>query len=521
MKRIILFVTALLVVSFSYAQGEMDALRMSGEDLTGTARAMGMGGAFGALGGDITGIAINPAGIGVYRSSEFVATMNFENVSSRTDMGATCKENKFKFNFDNIGYVGYFPTGDNTFTSFNFGVSYNRIKNFDRTYKMKGVGVNTSLADYIAIKSSEDGGIPEQYLEIPKDLSPSNDPFNFENWLSVFGYNAYLMDPTIVWDPKERTDYKSTVPLPVNNTLNVVEKGSIGSYDFNFGTNVMNFLSLGLTFSITDIRYRMNSYYEEQYARTDGFSLENWYESDGTGYNVKLGAIIRPVDALRIGVAYHSPTWYTMTDYYSAEMYDFSNRGSSSPENYNDYSFQTPYKWVFSLAGIIGNKAIVSVDYEIEDYTSMNLSTTDGSYSEELDFQNECIDYDFRMASTLRAGLEYRITPQLSARLGYAWKQTPLETDFQDGKVEVATVGSRPNFILPGDTQYGTFGLGYRFTPNFYVDVAAVFKQEKADLYAYSKIYPENFNNNRMLISKPAEFKNNTFKGLLTFGYKF
>lgn len=31
-----------------------------------------MGGAFGALGGDISGIAINPAGIGVYQKSEIV-----------------------------------------------------------------------------------------------------------------------------------------------------------------------------------------------------------------------------------------------------------------------------------------------------------------------------------------------------------------------------------------------------------------------------------------------------------------
>ncbi len=523
MKRLILLGMVLCSVFLSYAQGEMDALRYSYNDITGTARAMGMGNAFGALGGDITGIAINPGGIGVYKSSEVVGTMNFENVSEKTSSGVSITENKFKFNFDNLGYVGYFPTGNDMFQSFNFGFTYNRLKNYDRTYRSQGYGVNSSLSDYIAIKSSEGSGIPEGYLMIPDPYREEDDPFFYENWLSVLGYNAYIINPEIIdpGTPDERTQYLPAVSLPVDNTLNVSEKGSISSYDFTFGTNISNFLSVGLTFSITDLHYEMSSYYQEKFDGNDNFYLKNWMETDGTGYNLKVGAIIRPIDALRIGIAYHSPTWYDMTDYYYADMYDVSGQGASSPEMRYDYNFHTPYKWVFSLAGVIGTRAIVSVDYEITDYKAMSFSGIDGEYMPEFTTQNDYIDQDFRRSSTVRAGLEYRITPQFSVRLGGGWMQTPLTTEFKDGDVEVATVGSIPNFILNGDTYYGSFGLGYKFTKNFYVDFAAVFKQQKSDLYAFSNIFESDYNHNAYLVSTPTKLTNNTFKGLLTFGYKF
>ena len=66
MKKITYILFSLLILSAPlFSQGEVDALRFSREDLLGTARAMSMGGAFGALGGDLTGVSINPAGIAV------------------------------------------------------------------------------------------------------------------------------------------------------------------------------------------------------------------------------------------------------------------------------------------------------------------------------------------------------------------------------------------------------------------------------------------------------------------------
>lgn len=98
-----------------FAQGEMDAYRFSQTELNGTARSMSMGGAFGALGGDMSVMSHNPAGLGVYRSSEVQATLNLSmaNMSSNWT-GINRSQNRTRFNFDNLSYVGYFPTGYDT-----------------------------------------------------------------------------------------------------------------------------------------------------------------------------------------------------------------------------------------------------------------------------------------------------------------------------------------------------------------------------------------------------------------------
>lgn len=518
MKRIILFIAALFVVSLSYSQGEMDALQYSRNDITGTARAMSMGGAFGALGGDITGVAINPAGIGVYRSSEIVGTLNFENVGTKAQLkGTSATDNKFKFNFDNIGYVGYFPSGRDDLLSYNFGFTYNRLKNYGRKYQMQGTNLPVSLSNYVAYKSYD---LNEEYLKHP-DLFPgvNDDPFYDMPWLSVLSYNAGIIGREPGSMPHE---YKSILQHgeSINNRLSASENGSAASYDFTFGTNIKDILSLGLTLSVTDIRHTTDLYYSETFSRGGDFFLSNWLQTDGSGFGVKVGAIVRPIDALRIGIAYHSPTWYSMTDRYDAMM-DFSEAYyiKSPVDNIFDYKFQTPYKWVFSLAGVIGSTAIVSLDYELTDYSSMKFSTANGGVDETFNNQNHYMKEDFKNSSVLRAGLELRLTPQVSARLGYAWTQMPLKKHIWDGGTEIITSGSIPHYVLDGDAHHFSIGAGYRFDRNFYMDLALVMKQQKDKLYAFSNVY--NGDGSYAVESFPAELTNNVFKGLLTFGYKF
>ena len=119
------------------AQGEMDAYKFSKNDLTGTARSVSMGGAFGALGGDISGVSINPAGIGIYKNSEIVTTLNFQNTKTQTELNTgKIDDSKFKFTFDNLAFVSVFPLNSDVAPSLNIGFSYNRLKNFDRKYSM-------------------------------------------------------------------------------------------------------------------------------------------------------------------------------------------------------------------------------------------------------------------------------------------------------------------------------------------------------------------------------------------------
>ena len=143
MKKIIcLAVSALMAGAGSAsAQGVLDAYKFSQSDLNGTARYLGMGGAFGALGGDISVLSNNPAGLGIYRSSEVVTTLSLSPTKTSSDWnGSKVNASKNKFNFDNIAYVGYFPTGnDEGLVSWNVGISYNRVMSFDRNYRIAGL----------------------------------------------------------------------------------------------------------------------------------------------------------------------------------------------------------------------------------------------------------------------------------------------------------------------------------------------------------------------------------------------
>ena len=193
MKRIIYILFSLFIcVAPLLAQSEIDALRFSREDLHGTARAMSMGGAFGALGGDLTGVSINPAGIAVYRSSEVSGTMNWMKEGSKV---GDIKTNKTTFNLDNIGFVGYFPLRNDVMPLINFGFSYNRLKSFDK--KTSGMGdAHGTLLDYIYndyLDNLDNGNIRD-----PEDLvwvEDKYDPFLSQPWLPTLGRNAFLLHP--------------------------------------------------------------------------------------------------------------------------------------------------------------------------------------------------------------------------------------------------------------------------------------------------------------------------------------
>jgi hypothetical protein len=522
MKRILLFLTSLFLSIYSYAQGEIDALRISGTDLQGTARGQAMGGAFGALGGDVTGVLINPAGLGIYNVSEVNATFEYSSANIETDWtGTTTKQDKSNFKVNNVSYIGYYPTRDENVSLINFGFSYRRLKDFNRRYSASGSQITSSLSSYIAALTNNLNnftGIDSRDLE-PTAIDEYAPYYRGIPWLSVLGWQGALIDPSTNVSPIYK--YKNVLRPgeSVDPSLNVNESGGIETYDFSLGTNINDILYLGVTFSLTNITYVINSYYKESLSTRDNFDLTNYLATEGGGYQFRLGAILRPVDFLRLGIAYYSPTWYSLTDYFSAKSSNTYNPGFSKaktpPDEYYPYRFKTPDTWVFSIAGILGSQAIISADCEFKNYSKMNIQTEEGREAED----NQFIQKDFRLTSSVRAGLEYRFTPRFSGRLGYAWMQHPYEADFKEGLKEVMIIGTIPHYTVEGDAQYFTAGLGYRITPNVYIDVTFVNKNQTDKLYAYSSMWNEQ--GEIIVNSKPISFKNNVYNGLLTIGYKF
>ncbi|MDD3624049.1 MAG: outer membrane protein transport protein [Proteiniphilum sp.] len=518
MNKITYLVTTLLVISSSlFAQGEVDALRFSRESLFGTARAMSMGGAFGALGGDQSALAINPAGIGVYRSSEVVGTFN---LSRNQSVAGNQTANKSRFDMDNLGFVGYFPLRNDVMPLVNFGFSYNKLQSFDRNVSAIG-SPNSTLIDYIADRSA---GIDPAKLRMGKDLP---DPFNTQPWLPVLAFNSYLISPV---DGGDSYDPVNTRGERAINEIRMKERGHIDNYDFTVGTTLGNVLNLGFALSIKDISYSLTSDYLEDF-NEGGYTLTNWLTTSGAGVSAKIGAIYRPVNELRLGLAYHTPTLYAMTETYEAQIADemdayIDDPNYESGETYsarftNDYDLKTPGKLVASIATVLGGRFIGSLDYELTDYSNMKLKVPSGAY-EEGDWyaiDNEYIAMDFRPASTLRAGMEYRFTQQFSGRLGYAWMQNPYDAGFRESG-DAAIAGSNTIYRMEGDTRYLTGGLGYRFNRNFFLDVALVYESRTDDLYPFPNLYT--LNRQELVIdASPFELKNSSVKGLITLGYKF
>jgi len=527
MRQQYLIIAALLFINSAvFSQGQLDAYRYAQTDLRGTARYMSMGGAFGALGGDISAMSSNPAGLAVYRSSEVVTTLNFQSTTAKTDwMGTAASANRTRFNFDNIGYVGYFPTSNDAgVLSWNMGFSYNRLKDYHRNYKLQGIGnSNYSLTDYLAERANRS--------KLHKDN------MNYDqtgDWQSVLGYKAGFIDAFS--DAPDR--YTSAFGEQVGNTwyayplagreMTVKETGAIDQYNIAMGMNISDFLLLGANIVITDINYRYSALFSEDFENRNYLTLDNWLETNGSGYAFNAGLILRPVNFLRLGVAYNSPTWYKMTDHYGAfaesDSYYWTDKiqatapdDDSNDPGYFEYRFRSPDKWIFSAAFILGQSALLSVDYELVGYNRTKVYNIDGIETAET---NSELSTNFGTVGSLRVGGEVKVTPQFAVRAGAAFIGNPMKDALRQQTTEVVTVGTIPHYTIENSITNYTVGLGYRFTPRFYMDLACVLKTQKEDLYIFSKMF-DGTNPNPVIDPGMASLKTNTTRIALTLGYKF
>lgn len=530
MKKVLTIASVLVLnIGGAFSQGITDAYKLvPNGDLHGTARSLGMAGAFGALGGDISVLNNNPAGLAVYRSSEFAATIDVTTMSSKANWNGQGKTtDKTNFNFDNIAYVSYFPTGnDEGLLSWNVGFSYNRLKSFNRNYSMAATGANgASLADYIASRANV-GKLTPNDLDFRFDGdNVTYNPYDTQSdWLSVLANDAGFLN---YGEKGYESSLKTINGTPYERSyteLNVNESGAIDQYTLGFGTNISDRFLLGASFSVTDMKYDLYSYYAEDYEahKKSYIELENGLTTKGTGFGVNVGAIIRPVDYLRFGIAYNSPTWYKLTDYYYAEGgSDIESLPdqykANSPENaMTKYKFRTPDKWIFSAAAIIGQTALVSLDYEMMNYRRTFLSDEFGVSNGPT---NDGLDQLYGVSNTIKFGTEIKVTPQFAVRAGVAWSGTGMKNDLTSGNREVVTVGTLPHYTLRDDIMNYSVGFGYRFTPQFYADIACVVKSFKDKAYSFSTVYSDA--GGVLTQSNPASLKNTSTRVALTLGYKF
>lgn len=485
-----------------YGQGVIDALPALSSQLQGTARYSAMGGAFGALGGDMTSIKQNPAGLGVYRSSEISVTagLNFfgNNITTPTN---SSKNNDFYFTGDNLGIVGVIKMKSGVLRNLNFGFAYNNIANFNNDYRADWSNIGTSLTEMVANNTTS-------YKLTPSDLAidGSYNPYQTNApWLSVLAYNTYLINPTGAFNNEYTGIYRQGMTRG-NAYLHTITTGSMEEYDFNISGNILDRFYWGLTLNISNINYNLTGFYGEQLqnaeildnegktSMTDGeFTMQNTLKTTGVGVGVKLGVIYRPFNALRLGLAVHSPTYYDMTDIYMAAVgYDFKNVGGKAlygsmedPYNQTDigsynYHLTTPWHFIVSAAGVLGKTAIISLDYEYTDANNMYYSG-DADYDES---SNLCINEQMQGIHNLRAGVEFRITPSFSIRAGYGYETSPMKNEYYEGEAPQIVEGTLTQYQIPADAHNISCGIGYRIN-NVYIDAAYVHRMQNFSIYPY------------------------------------
>jgi hypothetical protein len=485
-----LFITAVLMIStaWSSAQTAVDALRYSQQFPGGTARYMSMGGAFGALGADFSVISSNPAGLGVYKSSDFIITpMVHTGQSSSVYNGMTGKDSKTNFGLGNLGYVitQKLSSRENQkgFRYFQFATGLNRLNDFNRRYVIQGENTENSLLDTYVEHAR---GI--SYLDIE------------ENTNGLYGFDLYPAWWTFLLDVDTNTNNYFS-PIPNGGTLQqkyIDQWGSMNEWNFSFGTNYSEFLYLGMSVGIPWIRYFERSTYSETDVADTIYDFRNFniydrLETRGTGFNMKFGFIARPADFLRIGGSVHTPSWFVMKDYWDRYVESYFDNGDfysqESPYGSYRYSMSTPMRLQGSIAFLFGPYGLISGEYEYVDFSSARFRSDDYSYLSE----NNDIAASYGKGHNFKAGTEWR-AGALSFRAGYAWYGSPYQSDINDGAM----------------TAYSG-GIGFR-DKAYYVDLAYVYTVSNEDYYLYGT---------ESIRVKPVATELTNHRFLVTFGLRF
>lgn len=523
MKKIMIPLLFCLAGGSVMAQTEFDALKVQQNDLYGTARYMSMAGAFGALGGDGSSLVLNPAGLGVYRKSELSCSFGVNGANAdATWNGVSSNDNRWRAEFTNFTAVLSLETGhQHGLVQSNFAVTYNKLKNFSRNVTIDGSSQSSSLTDYMA--GYTNGHISGNSKLVKQLFSNSSNynPYADDNygWLSVLGAGSYLLNPN-----SDSSAVVSALAENENVTPHYMmsEQGYLDQWDFAWGLNFSHKFYLGFSLGLQDMYYKSTTYYAEDFANGGGFSLRNEFETEGTGLNFNMGAIIRPIDALRIGLAFHTPTFYSSSsDNYDGSSYDgveyttHSSIGSSLASNYTAttdgthyyYEIQGPWRYNFSAAYVFGKMGLVSVDYELSDYSSMKLED-DGGSSYAYSTTNSKISNNLKASHSFRIGGEYNLTNEIALRAGYAFVTSPVKSSAIK-QLSYTTTNTDPSYSIDKNANYFTLGAGYHSGP-WFMDIAYTLKYYKQDFYAYDA---SNL--------KAAEVTNKINNIVLTLGMRF
>lgn len=485
-----IFLAALLsAASTTYAQDSYDAQTMANSDLNGTARFVAMGGALGALGGDISVMSTNPAGTAMYRKSD--AAISFSGVFSGD--GAMGHDGS-RMSLDQGGILIAFDMDNPSSKGLqyvNFGVNYQKKRNFLFNQLTDVQHLDNTFSQTYQIADLCNWAYENDYWGTLADMSASKE-----------GVHGGILD--------ESGEYGyAGVPASKAYYERATYGGNVQA-DLNLSFNLCDQVFLGASVGVYDIDYSRESFYQELGVDNSVYDFTNWYETTGDGFDIKLGAIFRPIEEspFRFGVFVHTPTWYRLTDANGADLYlndEFVSRGNNAEY---DYHFRTPWKFGVSLGHTVGKNFAIGAEYEFQDMSTAKYSEVDGYNSSYFRNMNNITKETLRGQHTLKVGAEYKPVDAFSIRLGYNYVSSPFKKD------AFRTIGydgpyTETDYTNWGDTHRFTCGVGYRYKGG-YIDVAYQYQAQKGDFYAFDDID-----------LKPTKIDANRSQLMATFGFRF
>lgn len=476
MKKIITLTGLLLIGLSIHAQDISDAVRYSNTSLQGSSRFRAMSGAFGALGGDLSAINVNPASSAVFSNSYSSFTLSLNSKKNTTSYFGNSNNNKdSNIDLSQAGAVFLFRNNnsESKWKKFTLALAYDQFNSYSDNWLASGINQNNTIGDYFL--NNAQGLRLDQISALAGEstfdaYNGIGNAYGFENQQAFLGYDSYILEPDTFND--DNINYSNNISggnYTQQHKYN--STGYNGKLAFNFGTQYTDDIYFGLNLNSHFLNYERTTFLFEKNTNTSSVvkevAFENTLRAEGAGFSFQLGTIVKLEKNLRAGLSYESPTWYTIeeeTTQYLETLRDDAGTNAiqiTDPNSVNlfpKYTLQTPGKVTGSLAYVFGKKGLISFDYGIKDYSKTKFKPKNDSY---FSAQNRIIEDNLALSSNYSLGGEYKIKA-LSLRAGYRFEASPY----------------KDKTIMDDLTGY-SLGLGYSFG-NTKLDLAyAASKQER------------------------------------------
>ncbi len=480
-RKAIGFTLAMLCVgSTVFAQNELDAFRYMSPGPIGTARSLGLAGAFSAVGADFSAGTLNPAGLALYRSSEFMVTPAMRIISNKsTYLDQTATTGYSRFGFSNMGYVysdrvakwnratRTREEAEKGLKSYAFSLGFNQTAQLGRSTEVSAYNSQNSITQYFAALAN---GSTAAEMDV-------DDGYAGQAWW------AYAIDTS----GQDGNYIGAANGGQVQQTLTIAEIGRTNEWSVGFAANVNDLLYFGGTVGIQDLRYQTEMVFEEADINNvhntwandstpyTSSTFTNGFSTTGSGLNLRLGVIAKPADFLRVGLSVTTPTLINMTDRYYSEIVGYIDgdlnprQKDEVPDGAFSYNLTTPFKVTLGGMALFGKRGFVSADFDYTDYTTAKFKSSaklGSSYYYAFRDENQAIRDLFAGAYNFRAGGELRFGPG-RARAGFGFYSPILKKEFLNYyEYPDNTIKS-----LKGGKQLFSLGLGIK-KKSFYIDLA-------------------------------------------------